>query len=71
MNFDLDWGVMISSALTISGRILLLLILFLIIKPIGKKLITSLMNQVATKQKLSEGRKKTLAIYSLTYIIMY
>ena len=76
MNFDLDWGVMISSALTISGSILLLLILFLIIKPIGKKLITSLMNQVATKQKLSEGRKKTLSnllinVYNYVLIFLF
>ncbi|TFB14053.1 mechanosensitive ion channel family protein [Filobacillus milosensis] len=42
------------------GELGLLLIVFIIVAPLGRKLIAGAMTQVAKKQKLSEGRKKTL-----------
>ncbi len=53
-------------AVIIGGlKIGLVLIVFLIISPIGKKVITSSIQQAGKKQKISEGRSKTLEKLSI------
>ncbi len=60
MNIDYNWGELLNAAIGIAGKTLLLIVLFLIIRPIGKKVIDSTMDKMATRQNLTDGRKKTL-----------
>ncbi|RPF56158.1 mechanosensitive ion channel family protein [Aquisalibacillus elongatus] len=54
MDFDLNY------IISISIDIGILLLVFIIVAPLGRKAISSIMDQVAKKQNLKEGRKKTL-----------
>ncbi|WP_017185869.1 mechanosensitive ion channel family protein [Alkalibacillus haloalkaliphilus] len=65
---------LIDSAMTIGGQLLLLIIVYLIVAPIGKKAINSGIEQMAKRQKLSEGRTKTLQnllVNVFTYVLLF
>ncbi|GAA0453057.1 mechanosensitive ion channel family protein [Alkalibacillus silvisoli] len=70
----INFEAMIDSLLTIGGQLLLLIIVYLIVAPLGKRLVASSIQQVAKRQKLSEGRSKTLENLSLnvfTYVLLF
>ncbi|SER00257.1 mechanosensitive ion channel family protein [Piscibacillus halophilus] len=53
-----------------------LILVFIILAPLGRKIISSMMNQVGKNQKLHEGRKKTLEklllnIYTYALLIFF
>ncbi|PKR78470.1 mechanosensitive ion channel protein [Halalkalibacillus sediminis] len=63
-----------TSAVAIGGKILLILIVFALLAPIGRRVIHSSMNQLGKRQNLTEGRKQTLeklllSIY--TYVLFF
>ncbi|GEN45317.1 mechanosensitive ion channel family protein [Alkalibacillus haloalkaliphilus] len=65
---------LIDSAMTIGGQLLLLIIVYLIVAPLGKKAVTSGVEQTAKRQKLSEGRTKTLQnllVNVFTYVLLF
>ncbi len=71
---DIDFEAILHSSLIIAGKLIVLLIAFLIISPLGKKVLKKVIQRIGTKQKLSEGRKKTLEKLLLniyTYIVMF
>nr|WP_027963040.1 mechanosensitive ion channel family protein [Halalkalibacillus halophilus] len=73
-DFAVNWEGLFNSLIAIGAQLLLLLIVFIIIAPIGKKAIKSGMGQVAKRQKLSEGRSKTLEnliINVYTYVLLF
>ncbi len=58
--FEVNWEVLSEYLLQVLVQAGLLLILFAIIKPIGKKVIHRLISNYGKHQKLTEGRQKTL-----------
>ncbi|MDQ0350440.1 small conductance mechanosensitive channel [Alkalibacillus filiformis] len=70
----INWDNLIDSAMTIGGQLLLLIIVYLIVAPLGKKAVTSGVEQTAKRQKLSEGRTKTLQnllVNVFTYVLLF
>ncbi|WP_186577618.1 mechanosensitive ion channel family protein [Aquibacillus kalidii] len=74
LNFDMSeiLEIVISKGL----KIALLVIAFLIVSPIGKKLITATLSKASSKEKITEGRVKTLEklllnLYSYTLIFIF
>ncbi len=62
---ELNLGGIIEAVITGGLKIGLVLIVFLIVSPIGKKVITSSIQRAGKKQKISEGRSKTLEKLSI------
>ncbi|MDQ0160081.1 mechanosensitive ion channel family protein [Alkalibacillus salilacus] len=70
----LDLEGMLSNLVSIGGQLLLLIIVYVIVAPIGRKAISKAMGHVAKRQKLNEGRKKTLENLLLnvfTYVLLF
>ncbi|KGX83442.1 mechanosensitive ion channel family protein [Pontibacillus marinus] len=62
---EFNMGGLLEAVITGGLKIGLVLIVFLIISPIGKKVITSSIQKAGKKQKISEGRSKTLEKLSI------
>jgi small-conductance mechanosensitive channel len=77
MNFnfaEIDWGALVQVGSLTIIKLVAIVIIFLIVKSIGSKLITKSFHQVADKQQLSSGRAKTLEKLSInifSYILMF
>ncbi|MEQ6377298.1 mechanosensitive ion channel family protein [Bacillaceae bacterium S4-13-58] len=72
--FQINWEVLSEYLLQVLVQAGLLLILFAIIKPIGKKVIHRLISNYGKHQKLTEGRQKTLEkllINVFTYLLSF
>src|SRR5690554_6776764 len=72
--YNIDFEAILQSSLIIVGKIIFLLIAFGIISPLGKKLLKKIIHRIGNRQKLSEGRKKTLEkllVNIYTYIVMF
>ncbi|MFC0522240.1 mechanosensitive ion channel family protein [Pontibacillus salicampi] len=57
---DFSWTAFLDSVISAGLKIGLVLLVYVIISPIGKRLISRIINGAGNKQKLSEGRSKTL-----------
>lgn len=57
---DFSWTAFLDSIISAGLKIGLVLLVYVIISPIGKRLISRIINGAGNKQKLSEGRSKTL-----------
>ncbi|MBU8906766.1 mechanosensitive ion channel family protein [Desertibacillus haloalkaliphilus] len=71
---NIDYSSFISGALVIILQILLLIIIFLIAKAIGKKLITTSFTKMAEQRQMTAGRMKTLqklAINVFSYALIF
>ncbi|QHE52011.1 mechanosensitive ion channel family protein [Pontibacillus sp. HMF3514] len=62
---EFNMGGLLEAVITGGLKIGLVLIVFLIVSPIGKKIITSSIQKAGKKQKISEGRSKTLEKLSI------
>ncbi|MGJ9457943.1 mechanosensitive ion channel family protein [Oceanobacillus sp. CF4.6] len=58
--YTIEIGEILGAAIPVIGQIILLLILYAITVPIGKKLIERALNKASARQKTSPGRMKTL-----------
>jgi moderate conductance mechanosensitive channel len=58
--FNIDLEPYLRGALSIGLKLIVLLIAYWIVSPLGKKIIISTITQISKRQKLSEGRTKTL-----------
>ncbi|MBB6455407.1 small conductance mechanosensitive channel [Salirhabdus euzebyi] len=65
--FGTDIYPYVEQAISIGLKIVLLLIAFFIVSPIGKKLISSSIKKISSKQELTEGRTKTLEKLMLNF----
>lgn len=57
---EFSWTALLDSVITAGLKVGLVILVFLIVSPLGKRIIKSLINGAGKKQKLSEGRSKTL-----------
>lgn len=65
MQEDFNLGALIETVVTGGLKIGLVLIVFLIVSPIGKKLISSSIQKTGKRRRISEGRSKTLEKLSI------
>ncbi|KGX88804.1 mechanosensitive ion channel family protein [Pontibacillus litoralis] len=57
---NLDWSNMLDNVITVGWKVAFIVIVYMIVSPLGKKIIQSIIGKAGKKQKLSEGRTKTL-----------
>ncbi|WP_181348988.1 mechanosensitive ion channel family protein [Thalassobacillus sp. CUG 92003] len=72
--FELNLAELTSLLISVGLKILVLIIAFMIIGPIGKRLITASLNRMGERRKLPEGRTKTLEKLSInifSYVLMF
>ncbi|WP_102027863.1 mechanosensitive ion channel family protein [Salirhabdus sp. Marseille-P4669] len=72
--WGIDFEPYIRGSISIILKIIVVIIVYSIVKPIGKRIIKSIIEKVGNRQKLSDGRKKTLEklIHNIyTYILIF
>lgn len=72
--FEFNPTVLVDLLITAGLKIIVLLIAFAIIKPIGKKAIEASINRISTQRNLSEGRNQTLQKLSVnifSYVLLF
>ncbi|MFC4387255.1 mechanosensitive ion channel family protein [Gracilibacillus marinus] len=73
---DIKWTELVNTLLVYSAKIGILLIVFLIVAPLGKKLISSLLRKSTSTKRVSEARALTLEkllinVFSYTLIFIF
>ncbi len=72
--FGIDFTNFVDTYLAIAIKIIILLIAYAIISPLGKKIISKTLKRTSTQKRISEGRLKTLEkllINIFTYILIF
>ncbi|QOR68386.1 mechanosensitive ion channel family protein [Cytobacillus suaedae] len=73
-NFDIDWSTIVTVGSVIILKLLAIIIVFLIVKAIGNKIIKRSFEKVTKRDEISKGRAKTLEALTInvfSYVLIF